>query len=42
MLHFDLHCREAVRSQSILRKIVQGHNDTCYMCNVVGAYHVTL
>ena len=42
MLHFDLHCREAVRFQSILRKIVQGCNDTCYTCNVVGAYHMTL
>ena len=40
--HFGIHYIESVRFQSILRQIVSGCYDTCYMCNVVGAYHMTL
>ena len=34
VLHFDLYCIESIRFQSILRQIVSGCHDTCYMCDI--------
>ena len=42
VLHFDLCCIESIRFQSILRQIVSGCHDTCYMCNIVDACHITV
>ena len=42
VLHFDLYCIESIRFQSILRQIVSVCHDTCYMCDIVVACHMTL